>query len=203
MIQIFTGDDRIKAAAAIKQTLGDDYEIIEGADLLPADLPTIMQGTTLFATTRHILIRDLSTNKAAFDELPKYLDTPHNIIIQELKLDKRSATYKTLKDQITVKEFKLPDNPNFRKVFDIYKIAKHDGPRALALLDTIKQDEDPIKFTGLLASQALKDYARNPKGTKEKRVLKELSKLDLDLKSTSLQPWLLVQSFLLRLSSLA
>jgi DNA polymerase III delta subunit len=56
-------------------------------------------------------------------------------------------------------------------------------------------------FFGLLASQALKDYSQK-QGTKEKRVLKELSKLDLDLKTTSYQPWLLIESFLLRLSSL-
>lgn len=201
MIQIFTGDDRIKASQAIKNILGEDYEIIEGTDLTPADLPSITKGTTLFAETRNILIRDLSTNKPVFDELPNYLDTPHNIIIQELKLDKRSSTYKSLKDKIEIKEFKLPENPNFRVVFDIYRTAKRDGEKAVQMLATIQQDEDPIKFTGLLTSQALKDYARK-QGAKEKRVLHELSQLDLNLKSTSYQPWLLVQSFLLRLSSL-
>ena len=80
-------------------------------------------------------------------------------------------------------------------------MAKRDGRRAVEMLDKIKQDEDPIRFCGLLISQAMKDYARNP-GVNEKRVLKELSKLDLDMKSTSLQPWLLVSSFLLRLASL-
>ena len=69
------------------------------------------------------------------------------------------------------------------------------------MLATIQGAEDPVKFAGLLNSQALKDYAKH-QGTKEKRVLQELSKLDLELKSTSIQPWLLVQSFLLRLSSL-
>ena len=86
-------------------------------------------------------------------------------------------------------------------VFDIYRIAKRDGKKAIEMLEKIKQDEDPIRFTGLLVSQALKDYAKNP-GTKEKRVLKELSKLDLNLKTTSYSPWLLVSSFLLRVSSL-
>ena len=201
MIQIFTGDDRIKAQQEIIKTLGEDYEIIEGADLTPADLPSITKGTTLFADTRNILIRDLSANQPVFNELINYLDTPHSIIIQELKLDKRSTAYKSLKDKIVVKEFKLPINPNFRLVFDIYNTAKRDGRQAIAMLAKIQQDEDPIKFTGLLASQALKDYARK-QGTKEKRVLHELSQLDLNLKSTSYQPWLLVQSFLLRLSSL-
>lgn len=201
MLKIFTGDDRIRAGQEINKLLGPDHETIEGADLEPEDLPSIFQGNTLFATTRNILIRDLSTNKSAFDKLPDYLDTPHNIIIQELKLDKRSTTYKAIKDKIEIKEFKLPENPNFRLVFDIYRTAKTDGQKALILLNKIKQDEDPIMFFGLLASQALKDFGER-QGTKEKRALKELAKLDRELKSTAYEPWLLVESFLLRLSRL-
>ena len=106
-----------------------------------------------------------------------------------------------MKDKIEIREFTLIKNQNFGLVFDIYRVAKRDGKRAVEMLDKIKQDEDPIRFTGLLISQALKDYARNP-GVKEKRVLLELSKLDLEMKSTTYSPWLLVQSFLLRVSSL-
>lgn len=201
MLKIFTGDDRIRAGQEINKLLGPDHETIEGADLKPEDLPSIFQGNTLFATTRNILIRDLSTSKPAFDKLPDYLDTPHNIIIQELKLDKRSTTYKAIKDKVEIKEFKLPENPNFRLVFDIYKTAKTDGQKALNTLSKIKQDEDPIMFFGLLASQALKDFDQK-QGIKEKRALRELAKLDRELKSTAYEPWLLVESFLLRLSCL-
>ena len=202
MIKFFYGDDRVRAKKAIEQFLGaTDYEIIEGADLDFADLPSIFLGNSLFATTRTILIRDLTVNKPAYEKLPDYLNTPHKVAILELKLDKRSATYKSLKDQVEFQEFTLPKNPNFNLVFDIYRTAKHDGAKAVKMLEKIQAEEDPIMFCGLLISQALKDFNQK-QGTKEKRVLKELSKLDLDLKSTSLQPWLLVQSFLLRLSSL-
>lgn len=201
MIRIFTGDDRIKAGQEITKLLGENHEIIEGVDLTPDDLPSLFFGTTLFAETRSILIRDLSANKSVFDKLPDYLDTPHNIIIQELKLDKRSTTYKTIKSQVEIREFKLPENPNFRLVFDIYKTAKHDGQKAILMLVQIKPTEDPIKFTGLLASQAIKDYS-NRQGITEKRALRELAKLDLQMKSTTTDPWLLVESFLLRLQKL-
>ncbi len=201
MIKIFTGDDRVKANREIQRELGSDYEVIEGQDLMPEDLPSVFKGASLFADERSILIRDLSTNKAVFDFLPDYLDTSHKVILLELKLDKRSSTYKALKDKVVIREFKLSNNQNFNMVFDIYRIAKRDGKKAIEMLEKIKQDEDPIRFTGLLVSQALKDYAKNP-GTKEKRVLKELSKLDLNLKTTSYSPWLLVSSFLLRVSSL-
>ena len=67
MIKIFTGDDRTKAQQEITKLLGSDYEIIEGSDLLVSDLPSLMQGASLFATSRNILIRDLSPNKPVFE----------------------------------------------------------------------------------------------------------------------------------------
>ena len=201
MIKIFTGENRTKASAEITRLLGNDYEVVEGANLTPEDLPSIMQGASLFADTRNILIRDLSPNKPVFDRLPDYLNTPHNIIIQEITLDKRSSTYKALKDQIEIVEFALPQSSNLGIIFNIYSTAKVDGKKAVKMLEKIEPEEDPIKFCGLLISQALKDY-RKKQGIKEKKALRELSKLDLNLKSTSYQPWLLVRSFLLQLSSL-
>ena len=202
MIKFFYGDDRVRAKISIEKFLGTkDYEIIDGADLDPENLPSIFLGNSLFADRRAILIRDITTNKSVYDKLPEYLNTPHDIAILETKLDKRSATYKSLKDQISFEEFKLPQNPNFNLVFDIYRTAKHDGIKAVKMLEKIQTGEDPIMFCGLMISQALKDFNAK-QGIKEKRALRELSKLDLDLKSTSIQPWLLVQSFLLRLSSL-
>lgn len=201
MIKIFHGDDRVKANAEIKRILGEDYEIIDGQDLGLGDLPNIFMGVSLFADKRNILIRDFSANKTAFEQLENYLNTPHNIILLESKLDKRSTTFKALKDKIEIKEFTLPEDPNFKLVFDIFRTAKKDGKKSIEMLEKIRVNEDPIMFSGLLFSQAIKDFQIN-QGTKEKRVLKELSKLDLDMKSAKVEPWLLIESFLLRLSSL-
>ena len=201
MIKVFYGEDRVKAKQEIEKLLGKDYEVIDAADLTDQDLPTIFLGASLFAEKRKILIRDLFANKPVAEKLVNYLNTPHDIIILELKLDKRSTTYKELKDQLEFKEFKLPEEKNFGIVFDIYTTAKRDGKKAITMLESIKQDQDPMMFFGLLVSQAVKDFARN-QGTKEKRVLKELSKLDMILKTTSSQSWLLIESFLLQVSSL-
>lgn len=201
MLKIFTGDDRVRAKQEIERLLQKNYEVIEGGDISPEDLPSIFFGNSLFSNTRNILIRDLSANKPAFEKIPEYINTNHNIILFELKLDKRSSTYKALKDKIEIKEFTLPKNPNLKLVFDIYKIAKQDGKEAIKKLSTIKSDQEPIMFFGLLVSQAIKDYSLR-QGIKEKRVLKELSKLDLELKSSSIDPWLLIESFLLRLRSI-
>ena len=203
MLKIFTGDDRIKAGREIVKLLGEDHETIEGADLTANDLPSIFKGISLFTDQRRILIRDLLANKQVADRLTDYLDTPHLIILQELKLDKRSAIYKALKanKKIEIKEFTLPPDPCYKLVFDIYRTAKRDGKRAITMLEQIKPSQDPIMFFGLLASQALKDYSQN-QGIKEKRTLKELSKLDLQMKSTSVDPWLLIEACLLRLGQL-
>lgn len=203
MLKIFTGDDRVRAGQEITKLLGEDHETIEGVNLTANDLPSIFKGVSLFAEQRHILIRDLLANKQVADRLVDYLDTPHFIILQELKLDKRSAIYKTLKTnkKVEIKEFNLPPDPSYKLVFDIFRTAKRDGKRAVTMLEQIKPNQDPIMFFGLLASQALKDYAAH-QGIKEKRTLKELSKLDLQMKSTSTDPWLLVEAYLLRLNQL-
>ena len=71
------------------------------------------------------------------------------------------------------------------------------------MLSQIKTEEDPIMFKGLLVSQAIKDFAARPTGAREHRVLKELAATDLAMKSAKVEPWLLVESFLLRMSSLS
>lgn len=201
MIKIFYGEDRVRAKQAIEKFLGKDYEVIDCADLTPADLPTIFQGTTLFAEKRSILLRDFTANKSIYEHLPDYLTTTHNVALFETKLDKRSAVYKQIKNQVEITEFPLAKKQNINQIFDIYRTAKHDGKKALQMLEQIKSEEDPIMFTGLLVSQALKDFAAHP-GSREKRIVKELAMTDLQMKTTKVEPWLLVESFLIRLSSL-
>ncbi len=167
---------------------------MDAADLTPKDLPSIFKGTTIFDAKRRILLRDFTANSSIYPEITKYLDTPHDIVILETKLDKRTTTYKAIKDQLEIREFKLPPKTDFREVYDIYNVAKRNGKRSVEMLKKIEPDEDPIRFTGLLVSQALKDF--NPK------VLKELSDIDIKMKSSKIDPWLLVESFLLKISNL-
>lgn len=201
MIRIFTGDDRVSTKKEILKILGDDYEVVEGASIELPDLPTVLKGNSLFEEKRRILIRDLGDNKAAFGKLSEYLDTPHEIVIWETKLDKRSALYKELKDKIEIREFTIGRKANAGAVFNIYGMAKRNGALAVKELKKIEQEQEPVMFFGLLVSQALKDYSAHP-GLREKRVLKELSKVDLQIKSTAMEPWLLIEAFLIRLASL-
>ena len=68
-------------------------------------------------------------------------------------------------------------------------------------LEKIERTQDPYMFFGLMVSQALKKLEWRPQGTKEKRSLKELSIIDMQMKSTAVEPWMLIKSFLLRLAT--
>ena len=202
MIKVFYGENRVKAQTEIRRFLGDEYEVVEGINLTVTDLPSLLKGGSLFAKERAILVRDLAENKEVYGEIVKYLDTPHKVVVLENKIDKRSAIYKSLKNRLEFREFTMPREQNAGVVFDVYKTAKTDGKKAVEMVKKIESEQDPMMFLGLMVSQALKDYAMRS-GAREKRALKELSKLDMQLKQGStLQPWSLISAFLLRLSSL-
>lgn len=202
MIKVFYGDDRVKAKTEIDRFLGKDYEVVEGGELKIGDLPNVFKGASLFSEKRTILIKDISENQAVWEKVADFVDTEHKIAILETKLDKRKQGYKLLKSAgVEMKEFKLLDPPEKKMVFDIYEMALKDGKKAVEMCKKIENTNDPYMFVGLMASQALKKYEWRA-GAKEKRVLKELSKLDMQMKTTSMQPWLLVQAFLLRVSQL-
>ena len=201
MLKIFTGDDRIRANQEIHRLLGTNYEVIDGADLAVEDLTDIFHGKTLFDDVRHILIRDLYTNKTVFAELPNFLDTPHAIILLESKLDKRSAAYKALNGKVEIMDFKLPERYNQFYSFDICRTAKTNGEKAVQMLREIEPTSDPILFLGALTSVALRDFGQR-QGTREKQVIKELAVLDLQLKTAPTSPWLLIEGFLLRMSTI-
>lgn len=207
-IRIFTGEDRARTQAEILRALGEGYEVFEGESLIPSDLPGIFLGATLFsAGTRKILVKDLSENKEAFAEfagkIDEWLRTDAEVVIWESKLDKRLTAVKALvKAGVEVKEFKAQEPVDMKQVFDIYNIALRDGVKAVTELAKIESKQDPYMFFGLMVSQALKKLEWKPNGVKEKKVLKELSVVDMQMKSTGVDPWMLVKSFLLRVSAI-
>lgn len=204
MIKIFYGDDRIKAQLEVKKTLGDNYEVIEGDTIETEDMPSIFWGSSLFAPQRNVLVKDLSLNKAAWDLLPQYLKTEHRIVVWEQKLKKNTKTYKALTAaHVVMREFKLEASPDARLVFDILDTAWVDGPKAVKMLEKIENTQDVYMFLGLMATQAINKYDRSAT-TKTKRVLKELAKLDMQLKTTKSagQPWSLIEAFLLRVQDI-
>ena len=206
MFRIIYGDDRASAAKAVESLLGANYEVFEGEDLTLGDLPSIFRGLSLFgAEKRRILLKNLGENAAVLEKVIDYADTEHietehEVVVWEGKIDKRSVSYKRLKAAgVEPKEFTEKQAPEARMVFQVFDTAWTDGVRAVKMLEKIEEKQDPYMFFGLLVTQAIKKFD-NRAGDREKQLLKELSNLDIQMKTTSVEPWLLVKSFLLRVS---
>ncbi len=201
MLRIFYGPNRLAAEKAIKNTLGEGYEVFEGETLELTDLPSIFRGASLFETEkRRILLKDAGENAAVWEKLVDYADTAHEVIAWELKLDKRSAGYKRLKDAgVAMQEFPELKKPEERLVFNILDTALVDGPRAVKMVEQIELTQDPYMFFGLMVTQALKKFEATRGGAREQMLIKMLAELDVQMKSSSnIEPWVLVKSFLLR-----
>ena len=202
MIKVFYGDNRNDALISIKRELGDNYEVFDGEKIELSDFVNIFYGTSLFGDERKILIKDLFSNKELADEVVKYVDTPHEVIIWESVLDKRSSICNVLKKaKIEFVEFKQIEKIKKCNVFDIFPTALRNGENAVRMIDSIIDDEDPFRVVGLFVKQAIDNFSYR-QGEKEKRVLFELSKLDIQMKSTSIESWDLIKTFLLLISSL-
>lgn len=68
-------------------------------------LSDIMRGTTLFASERTVIIKDLSLNKDSWELFARWVpEVPSStmLVIIEQKLDKRTKTYKDLSKQLKV-----------------------------------------------------------------------------------------------------
>lgn len=204
MLKIFYGANRVEAQKAIRQALGADYEVFEGEKLTPEDLPSIFQGTSLFATEkRRILLKDLSENSAVWEKLTDYLETAHEVIVWEMKLDKRSSAYKRLSvAKVAMQEFPERKKPELNLVFGILDAAFVDGVRAVKMVEQIELEQDPYMFFGLLVTQMLKRYDNTGARPRERRLLKVLAATDLQMKTTNIEPWSLIKAFLLRVKTI-
>lgn len=205
MLKVFAGDDRVAAQKAVKRALGADYEVFEGEQLAVTDLPSIFQGMSLLgalgAEKRYILLKDVSENAAIWEKIPDYANTEHEVVIWETKLDKRSATYKKLKTSgVTLEEFSLQKPPEAGLVFSILDTALRDSTEAVRMVEKIELTQDPYMFFGLMVTQALKKFEVQ-NGSLERKILRKLAQLDMQMKTTAVEPWTLVKAFLLEVGN--
>lgn len=205
MLKVFYGENRLEAEKAIKKQLGEGYEVYEGEDLTVGDLPSVFRGATLFGkdTGRRILLKNLSENGAVWEKLPEYRETEHDVVVWEGKIDKRSAGYKRLKEaEVEIIEFPALKKPEMNMVFGVLETAMRDGKKAVKMVEKIELDQDPYMFLGLLVSQALKKFEHSRGAVRDRVILKELAKLDLQMKTATMEPWMLIKGFLLRVGKL-
>lgn len=210
MIYLIDGDDRKKAEQAARDFLGNTIEVIDADTLEKSDLVSIFQGTTLFEETRHILIKDLSLKKDLFLELPKFIETEYQVVILEQKIDKRNAIYKELlnaaksnPEKVKVENFKLPEQVDTFLVFRAFDVALADGKRAVKLIREAEEENSPYATIGAWTKKAVDLFVAKGGTEREKKIIKRLAEIDMLLKQTSFSkdPWILLESFLIELSS--
>lgn len=199
MLKVFYGANRGAAQQAVRRELGEGYEVYEGENLTLTDLPSVFQGTSLFeAEQRRILLKDVAENAAVWEKLADYAATGHKVVDWETKLDKRAAGYKRLKDAgVEMQEFAELKRPEERMVFNILDTALSDGVKAVKMVEQIELTQDPYMFLGLMVTQALKKFELSGGRAREQRLIKRLAKLDIQMKSASIEPWVLVKAFLM------
>jgi DNA polymerase-3 subunit delta len=111
MITVLAGENSFeirRALEAIESAFSGTAEHIDGSGLMLSQLPDLFMGATLFGGERLIIIKDLAANSQLWPLLPEWLDritdTVH-IVLVETKLDKRTKTYKDLKQIANMREF--------------------------------------------------------------------------------------------------
>ena len=111
VITLLTGDNGFelkRALETIEATFDGTSEKFDGESLEVAQMPDLLQGGTLFADKRLVIINNLSENKQLWDIFSDWLsrvsDDVHLVLV-EPKPDKRTKTYKDLKKQADVREF--------------------------------------------------------------------------------------------------
>ena len=201
MIKVFYGENRAMARKAIDKLLGKDYEIVEAENLTTSDMPSVFLGTSLFGEKRKILVKSLSENKECYEMLPKYVDEcPHDVVIWEEKIDKRSVTYKVLakSDAVEFKEFAAMATVDKNLVFEVFNEAYRGNSRkAIELCDQIAATNDPFQFIGLMTTLGAKKLQFD--ATKATKTMKAIAEADMNMKIGGIEPWTAVKIALIKI----
>lgn len=111
MITVLTGSNSFEvdqALSAMIATFEGIPEKIDGESLELRQLPDLLMGSSLFADKRLVIIKELSQNATIWEKLPDWLervsDDIHLVLVDE-RPDKRTTTYKALKQGAVLKEF--------------------------------------------------------------------------------------------------
>ena len=70
---------------------------------------------------------------------------------------------------------------------------------ALNMCEKIEDTNDPFRFMGLMVSQALRKLTLRQ--AKAAKILKILARADSDMKSSTVEPWLIVKTALMEIAN--
>jgi DNA polymerase III delta subunit len=111
MITVLTGENSFDIERELKRIVDASditAERIDGSDIELRQLPDLLMGGTLFASKRLVIIKHLSDNKSvwpAFSDWIGRVSDDTTLILVEPKPDKRTVTYKSLKDAAKLVDF--------------------------------------------------------------------------------------------------
>lgn len=111
MITLLTGENSFEiheAVQAIVAGFDGQPERVDGTVLELRQLPDLLMGGTLFAEKRLVIISELSANGYLWQKLPEWLPRLYediHLVLIEAKPDKRTISYKTLKDVAQLQEY--------------------------------------------------------------------------------------------------
>lgn len=114
---------RGKKLADLRNSFAREYgaeniEVVNAEDLELNQLPTLLQGASLFSAHRMVIVKDLSASKEVaekFSELIGNINEDITVVVIESQPDKRTSLYKTLKSKTEFYEFNEP------KEYDLLK----------------------------------------------------------------------------------
>ena len=108
MIHLLHGENDFLKQQKLKQLTQDfkgEVERVDGDELALGRLRELAQGQTLFSDSRLVVISDLSLSPAWQDAPGILKDASASLVLVEKKLDKRTKTYKWLKQYGVAEEF--------------------------------------------------------------------------------------------------
>lgn len=108
MIHLIVGDDTYASRqelAKITNAVKLTPEIYDGLDIDENQLADLIAGGNLFNAQRLVVIKELSANKGVWDKLADWtarVSADTQLVLLELKLDKRLKSYKTISAAATI-----------------------------------------------------------------------------------------------------
>lgn len=108
MIHLLHGENEFEKRARLAAILdGNEVDRVDGEDLTWEGLQDLLLGQSLFDDGRAVVIDGLSENTEIWSRLPEILPkTSKQVIFKEVKVDKRTKTYKWLQKNASSEEFK-------------------------------------------------------------------------------------------------
>lgn len=208
-------------------TIQDIYNICLGNSLFSTVRKILIKDLT--PPTRKSASNELSTNiksstntnpesqsnstewrSNAYEILADLTNTKHTIVVWESNVPLKKSYKDFIKNNnVKVSKYEISAVDKWA-TFRIFDLAYTDGEKAVKELKKLIskstageniEGTDPYLTVGAFSSSALKKFEQNP-STKNRKVLKNLSTLDIQIKTTAMDSWVLVESFLLKISKL-